>query len=163
MHIWNTVCFALWGRVPLVFTRSCNDGHIFHFPPTTWLNNGFTVFFDQPLPSFRQFHHSVFPKYCYLLEQRTLPGAFCSLPGNGNFSPLREIKKDWTKQPCTVARSAGYCGQITNDCAARLGTLGPGHQRETYTLTLSRSFRVFCWQTVVVLSVGLIGSHTCCK
>ena len=118
MHIWNTVCFALWGRVPLVFTRSCNDGHIFHFPPTTWLNNGFTVFFDQPLPSFRQFHQSVFPKYCYLLEQRTLPGAFCSLPGNGNFSPLREIQKDWTKQPWKVARSAGYCAQITTGSQA---------------------------------------------
>ena len=99
--------FDLCRRVPLVFTGSRNDRHILHFPPTTWLNHSFNVFFNHPLPSFRQLHHSVFPKYCYLLKQGTLPGAFCSLPGNGNFSPLREIKKDWTKQPCTVARSAG--------------------------------------------------------
>ena len=105
--------FDLCRKVPLVFTGSCNDRHILHFPPTTWLNHSFNVFFNHPLPSFRQLHHSVFPKYCYLLEQRTLPGAFCSLPGNGNFSPLREIQKARTKQPCKVARSAGYCAQIT--------------------------------------------------
>ena len=105
--------FDLCWRVPLVFTRSCNDRHIFHFLPTTLLNNGFTVFFNLPLPSFRQLHHSVFPKYCYLLEQRTLPGTFCSLPGNGNLSPLRAIQKAWTKQPCKVARPAEYWGQVT--------------------------------------------------
>ena len=97
----------------MVCTGSCNDRHILHFPPTTWLNHSFNVFFNPPLPSFRQPHHSIFPKYCYLLEQGTLPGAFCSLPGNGNLSPLREIQKDRTKQPCKVARSAGYCAQIT--------------------------------------------------
>ena len=157
--------FDLCRRVPLVFTRSCNDRHILHFPPTTWLNNGFTVFFNLPLQSFRQPHHSIFPKYCYLLEQGTLPGAFCSLPGNGNFSPLREIQKDWTKQPCKVARSAGYYGQITT------GQPGwehwPGHQRET-TLSphpeASLSSDDKLWTLPgVVLSVGLLGSHTCCK
>ena len=110
--------FDLCQRDPAVFTRSDNDRHILHFPPTTWMNNGFNVVFNRPLPFFRQLHYSVFPKYCYLLEQGTLPGAFCSLPGNGNLSPLREIQKDWTKQPRKVVMSAEYCAQITTGSQA---------------------------------------------
>ena len=137
--------FDLCRRVPLVFTRSCNDRHILHFPPTTWLNNCFTVLFNRPLSSFRQPHHSVFPKYCYLLKQGTLPGAFSGLPGNGNLSPLREIQKARTKQPCTVVMSAEYCGQITTGSQA--GNTLAWSPKGNKTLTSSRSFRIFWRQT----------------
>ena len=83
------------------------------FSPNNVTEPQFQRFLQPPSAIFQATYHSIFPKYCYLLEQRILPSAFCSLLGNGNFSPLREIQKDWTKQPCKVARSAGYCAQIT--------------------------------------------------
>ena len=44
-------------------------------------------FLPLPFATFLRFHHSVVPQHCSLSEQRTLPGVWSSLPGNGNFSP----------------------------------------------------------------------------
>ena len=44
-------------------------------------------FLSLPSATFLWFHHSVVPQHGSLLEQRTLPAVWCSLPGNGNFSP----------------------------------------------------------------------------
>ena len=64
-----------------------------------------------PLPSFRQLpipssHSTV------TFSSTALPGAFCSLPQNGNFSPLRNSEY-WTKWPCKGAISGEHCWWIT--------------------------------------------------
>ena len=105
--------FDLCWRGPMVFYRELQWQAHSSFSPNNVTEPQFQRFLQPPSAIFQATYHSIFPKYCYLLEQRILPSAFCSLLGNGNFSPLREIQKDWTKQPCKVARSAGYCAQIT--------------------------------------------------
>ena len=50
--------------------------------PRTLLNNVFALLFHCLLPFFRQLHNSIFPKLYIFFEQRTVPGAFYSLPEN---------------------------------------------------------------------------------
>ena len=136
------------------------------FSPNNVTEPQFQRFLQPPSAIFQATYHSIFPKYCYLLEQRILPSAFCSLPGNGNFSPLREVQKDRTKQPCKVARSAGYYGQITTGQPGweHVGLVTKGKQKLSPYPQASVSSADKLWTLPgVVLSVGLLGSYTCCK
>ena len=50
----------------------------------------------------------ILPKTFCLFEQRTVPSAFCSLPGNWNFIPFREFFKEQNKWTSEGAMSGEY-------------------------------------------------------
>ena len=77
----------------------------------------------------------------------TRPGAFCSLPGNGNLSPLREIQKARTKQPCKVARPDEYWGQVTTGQPGweHVGLVTKGKQHSHLIQKLPCLLLTNCW------------------
>ena len=110
----HTILYRLHQKFCSLFTIRCHDRDSFHFLPNNrteqLLDNVVTVLFHCPLPLFTQFHCSIIPQHCSLSDQGTVPGVFCSLPGKGNFSPIREIHKDQTKGSCKGASSGEDCG-----------------------------------------------------
>ena len=79
-----------------------------------------------PLPPFRRFHHSILAQHCSLSENRILPNAFGSLPGNGHFSPLTnpEIQDSMAMQRCKVWRVLW----MNYHCILRLEPFFPGQK-----------------------------------
>ena len=101
---WPKIMFAFYHQMP--WQRQ------FSFSPKQrdWTTTGQRCHHFVPLPSatFQAtslFHH---PTACSLSDQRTIPSVFCSLAGNGNFSPIREIHIDQTKGSCKATSSGEY-------------------------------------------------------
>ena len=103
-----------------------------------------------PLPPFRRFHHSILAQHCSLSENRILPNAFGSLPGNGHFSPLTNPERpdSIAVQRLKVWRAL----QMNYHCIPRLEpffpdqkdkrVLSPYPQDMCLLLTNSRLFRL---------------------
>ena len=67
-----------------------------------------TILFHYLLPFFQTMMEFHPPQTFCLLEQRTIPGAFYSLPGKCKIFPLREFCKDWSKWTSKGTLSGEY-------------------------------------------------------
>ena len=133
-----------------IFTNNFIEQHVHHLVPLP----------SATLQTTSSFH---LPKTFYLFEQRIVPGAFCSLPGNWIFFPLREFCKHWNKWKCEGAMSGEYSGWIrtsqpSSNCLYRV-------IKQTWSSVILMgdcAVSVDQFQTLpqVLLSVGLIGSST---
>ena len=149
----------------LVFCPEMQQQAYISFSPDDVTGKRPHCFLHCPLPPFRRFHHSILPQHCSLSENRILPNAFGSLPGNGHFSPLTnpEIQDSMAMQRCKVWRAL----RMNYHCIPRLEpfspdqkdkcVLSPSPQDMCLLLTNSRLFRL------QVLSLGPTGSDTCCR
>ena len=107
----NRIIWFYWvgHKVSLVFKQKYKTD--FSLSPSSLLNNKFSFV---PLPSaiFQATSQFYLPPIFYLLEQRTVAGAFYSLPGNGNCFSLRKLCKDRNKWTFEGAMSGEYGGWI---------------------------------------------------
>ena len=120
--------------------------------------------------------------FCHF-KQRTVPGAFYSLPGNWNFFSLRKFCKDLSKWKSKGVMS-GECGEWIRTSQPSCKFL-PGHQSNMWSciilmlflLTNSRCFFLssafscligssICWNCLIFwkeLIIALPSSATICK